>query len=276
MNTIRSAAVIDSAAQERLTRRLIEFLLTRDQSHPFDGLGVVTRARAQALLQELIPAEIQVRGVSARGPRVVIAAPHVSFDQWSEYFCNRLTQAYSTGSVVAMNYRDRDQYRIPVNIGRHLHVNRPTESTAPGRSEHRTERAAEVYYHYIHALSEAGGGSLPLDVLIEIHSHRRCEQVQIATVGVGDDLARELHALYSAHAVEQSLPELLIEPLHRLHWQALSAKQIGSFQPGISRMAYHIEIPRGLRENQRSRARALPVFNELTGRIIAAAAESAA
>lgn len=275
MTRVRRIVADPRIVNELRCRRLIAFLKTPDASFVLPGLGEVTRERAKELVRELIPTEIQVRGVAVGPSRAVIAAPHVSFDQWTEYFCNRLARAHGTGWVVALNFRDYDAYRIPVSIDRHLHVNRPTESKGAHQSETRTERAEQVFREYLEALARASGGGLPLDLLIELHAHRRSERIEIATSGVSMALAAELAESYAAESVGQAVPDLAIEPLHKVRLGAYLAKSIGSMHGGISRMSFHIEIPRGARATEPLRQRGLKLLVPLTARMIAAAGPGA-
>ncbi len=249
-----------SQPADRPARHLIEFLKGDELHATVEPYGDISRERAKELLQDLVPCEIQVRGVCRRRIKAVVSAPHVSFDHWSEYFCNRVAREFDLGWVVGLNYRDRDQLRIPVNIGRHIHVNRPTESDGPGRIERQTDRAARVYESYLKALQEAAAsGDLPIDLLIEIHSHRRTTELEIATTGVDAEMAAAiLRAFADTAATEESSPKLLIEPLHALRMQARTTKRLGAMQASVASCGLHIEIPRQMRNSVSARERALP------------------
>lgn len=233
---------------------LITFLKSNQESLALGPGTRLNRVQVQERLQELVPAYIEIRGACTGDRAVVAAAPHVSFDHWSEYFCNRVATRFSLGWVVAKHYRDQDQLHIPVSIGRHLHVNRPTESDKPGGSERVTERARAAYEDYVSALAEAGNGPLPLDLLVEFHSHRQSPHVEIATTGIDEASAKDLHnAWETLRKNSPEIPELRIEPFHAVRFTAAGAKQQGSLQPAVCRRALHIEIPRGLRNSESMR-----------------------
>ncbi len=220
------------------------------------GVGgkIVSREQAREMLRELIAAEIQVRGVCRQRIAVVAAAPHVSFDNWSEYFCNRIAQRLNLGWVVAKNFRDQDPHTIPAPIGRHLHVNRPTESFRPGGEEFSSERAQKTHDQYLAALLVASGKSeFPLDLLIEFHSQMRTPRLEIATIGVDRGLAQAVADCYAEASAKLSLPELALEPLHSLRMTAEATKKSGSLRPEIARRALHIEIPREFRRGDLER-----------------------
>ncbi len=251
--------------REDLKTQLFAFLAGDEVE--FRTIGrTLSREDARELLCELIPAEIQVRGVCTLSQAVVVAAPHVSFDNWSEYFCNRVARKYRTGWVVAKNFRDLHPHTIPVSIGRHLHVNRPTESVRPGGAEQTTDRARQTHQDYLAALTQASGRSvLPLDALIEFHSQQRTPDFEIATTGVNSELAELLVNCYEKIRLqEERLPELRIEPLHEVMFKAESTKQIGSMRLEVTRCALHIEIPREMRRTDPDRSLACKAMLALT------------
>jgi len=215
----------------------------------------VSREEARGILQELIPARVEMRGVCMRPLAAVVAAPHVSFDNWSEHFCNRIARRLRIGWVVAKNFRDQHGATIPVSIGRHIHVNRPTESERYGAEESETPRAHCAYAEYTRAIAQAGGrGSLPVDVLLEIHSHHRTRHLEIATSGLSAELAKRLLDDWNAlRADRSSLPEMRIEPLHEVQLPADAAKRHGTMRPEVAALALHVEIPREARDSEESR-----------------------
>ncbi len=241
------------------------------------GLGgkSMTRDEARGLLRELIPAEIQMRAVCKGTPHVVAAAPHVSFDNWSEYFCNRVARRLEIGWVVAKNFRDQHPATIPAAIGRHIHVNRPLESLCPGGAEFFSERAQTVHKDYLHALREASGSpELPFDLLLEFHSHQRTPKLEIATVGLTREAAEQINDHYVRLQEKAQLPELALEPLHSLRMTAEATKQTGSLRPEVARCALHIEVPREFRRGdaeRRTMCRALiQMATQLTGTLSSA------
>jgi hypothetical protein len=215
----------------------------------------LSRGEVRDLLQELIPATIEVRGVCRRSVAAVAAAPHVSFDNWSEYFCNRIARRTRIGWVIAKNFRDQHSLTIPISIGRHIHVNRPTESNGPGQAERETERARGVHQRYLSALAEASGrGALPMDLLFEFHSHHRTPYLEIATAGLTAERAQELAEVYERRRVKRPLlPELKIAPLHTLRLAADNARREGSIRGDVAQVALHIEVPREARQSDHAR-----------------------
>jgi hypothetical protein len=235
------------------------------------GLGgkIVTREQARELLRELIPAEIEMRGHCRRPIAVVAAAPHVSFDNWSEYFCNRTAQRLSLGWVVAKNFRDQDPRTIPAPIGRHLHVNRPTESLRPGGDEFFSERAHQAHERYLATLLQATGkNEFPIDLLVEFHSHMRTPKLEIATVGLSQEMAREIDEHYAEMRAKFALPELALEPLHSLRMTAETTKKIGSLRREIARCSLHIEVPREFRRGDLERKRMCQGLIQITQHVV--------
>lgn len=253
-----------------LQSRLFTFLASDQKEFPLLGGKSLSREEARAMAQELVPARIEVRGVCTVPLVTVIAAPHVSFDNWSEYFCNRVAQRFRTGWVVAKNYRDQDPHTIPAPIGRHVHVNRPTESAGPGRMESGTERAIKVHQEYLVALAEASGRNrLPLDLLIEFHSHHRTPYLEIATTGLERELAEEIFNSYArTRSTLPMLPEMQIEPLHVVRMTADGTKQLGSMRPEVARRALHIEVPRSARRDDLGRRAMCKALFQMTGALL--------
>lgn len=236
----------------------------------------LSRGQVRDLLQELIPATIEVRGVCRRSVAAVAAAPHVSFDNWSEYFCNRIARRSRIGWVIAKNFRDQHSQTIPISIGRHIHVNRPTESDGPGQTERETERARSVHQRYLSALAEASGRTaLPVDLLIELHSHHRTPHLEIATAGLTAEQARELVEVYERRRVKRPLlPELKIAPLHALRLTADNARREGSIRTDVAQVALHVEVPREARQSDNARrtmCAALILMSETLIRLLPAA-----
>ena len=238
-----------------LKLQLFAFLAGGDAELPMLGGQRLSRQDARDLLQRLIPAAIEIRGVCQLPLSVVVSAPHVSFDNWAEFFCNRVARRFHTGWVVARNYRDQDPHTIPVAIGRHVHVNRPTESVRPGGAEDETDRARAVHADYLAALLQATGRpALPVDLLMEFHAHHRTPFLEIATAGVDATLARAVETTYAqARSKQPALPELRIEPLHALRLTAEATKQTGSLRTAVARCALHIEVPREARQSDETR-----------------------
>lgn len=221
-----------------------------------------TREGLREKLQELIPTEIVVKRICDTVPAIVVAAPHVSFDNWTEYFANRLAADLSCGEVLARNFRDDDGNRIPASIGRHIHVNRPTESEGRRSAEHETDRAQIVFRAYVKALQEACGG-FPLTLLIELHGHRRHANIEVATAGIDAGTAHAIKQdYYEVARLQAEAPELAIEPIDKLRYLATRAKQIGSLHRDVCQIGMHIEIPRRCRETKAARENFRPTLTE--------------
>jgi hypothetical protein len=250
--------------------QLFAFLASGEKELSLLGGKKLNRDEARALAQELVPASIEVRAVCMMGNGAVVTAPHVSFDNWSEFFCNRLAKHHRIGWVVAKNYRDQDPHSIPVSIGRHLHVNRPTESAGPGRGEKVSDRAQTVFDEYAQALAEASGlGKLPIPLLLEIHSHHRTPYLEIATSGVSSEFASDLVERYQrSRGKYRELPEMLIEPLHEIRMTADLTKRFGSLRPAIAAQAFHFEIPREARQSDDARQIMVRALIQLTGYLL--------
>jgi hypothetical protein len=232
-----------------LQTQLFAFLSGSAAEFPMLGGKRLSRDEVRLLLQELIPARIELRGVCRLPIAAVASAPHVSFDNWSEFFCHRVARRFNLGWVVARNFRDHDPHTIPAPIGRHIHVNRPMESAGPGKLESVTERATRVHEEYLAALKAAcGRGELPMDLLIEFHSHHRTPFLEVATVGVEPELAQRVFDAYtSLRPRSPLLPEMRIEPLHEVRMTADNTKRLGSLRADVARRALHLEIPREAR-----------------------------
>jgi hypothetical protein len=252
---------------DNMQMQLFAFLASGEQELSLLGGKKLNREQARALAQELVPASIEIRAVCTMGNGAVVTAPHVSFDNWSEFFCNRIAKQHRIGWVVAKNYRDQDPHTIPVSIGRHLHVNRPTESSGPGHGEKVTERAQAVFDEYAQALGDASGlGRLPIPLLLEIHSHHRTPYLEIATSGVSTDLAMELVERYAhSRGKYRELPEMQIEPLQEIRMTADLTKRFGSLRPAIATQAFHFEIPREARQSDDTRQLMARAMIDLTG-----------
>ena len=249
--------------------QLFAFLGSGEQNLRGIGGKVISREDARQLLQELIPTEIQVRAVCQRRLKVVAAAPHVSFDNWSEYFCNRVARRLKLGWVVARNFRDQDPHTIPAPIGRHLHVNRPTESLKPGGEEFFSERAQTAHEKYLESLAAAAGQAvMPIDLLIEFHSHQRTPKLEIATVGLSREIAQEISDTYDQLQEKFSLPELALEPLHSVRMTAEATKKLGSMRTDVSRCSVHIEIPREFRREETERRAVCRALVSIVGHLV--------
>lgn len=257
-------------ADDALTRELIQALQERRDSLTARDGRLYYREDMQSRLRELIVADVVVMHKCSLPISMVIAAPHVSFDNWTQYYANRLAPALQAGEVLARNFRDEDGGKIPVSIGRHIHVNRPTESEQRGGREFATARARAAHEEYLDALFKAGGGE-PLDLLIEVHGHHAHSTLEVATTGITPDEAHEMLSAYSiAKGDLLGIPELRIEPLHEIRYAARAAKESGSLRSVVSARTLHIELPRQCRDSAANRESFLPVLREWLRRCVSA------
>ncbi len=255
--------------QDSLKREMLTALKEKiDPLKASDGRSYA-KADMQRLLQEWIPTSIVVKRVSEPDSAIVIAAPHVSFDNWTEYFANRVAYDLKCGEVLAKNFRDDDGGLIPCSIGRHIHVNRPTESKRKGGVEHETPRAMAAFQKYRSALHEAGG-MMPLMLLIELHGHRKHGRLEVATTGIDALAAKAMKEAYEALFSDGDvLPELAIEPLDELRFNAQRTKANGAMSHSVCRAALHVEIPRSCRESETARERFRPILSSWLSMCIA-------
>lgn len=254
--------------REALKREMFAALANKvDPLIATDGRSY-SKAVMQELLQEWIPTSVVVKRECPDDAGIVVAAPHVSFDNWTEYFANRLAYDLNCGQVLAKNFRDDDGGAIPAPIGRHLHVNRPTESRRKGSAESESPRAMAAFQKYRSALHEAGR-IMPLRLLIELHGHRKNSRLEVATTGFSEQKASYLKECYAKLvASDLRLPVLAIEPIDTLKLTAQNAKSKGSLTPKICHTALHIEIPRSCRENEDARTRFRPILSEWSRQVI--------
>lgn len=156
-------------------------------------------------------------------PGLVIGAPRVSPDEFTDHISQDLARQTGFGLVVATDFaRDRRSF-------------------------------AEAYQLQVKEVARG-----PLRLYVEIHGGSRQEaagRIEIATVGVGRDEAWRLRTLFElirdAHL--RTWPgaprlEILVEPLDPLHSFA-GAKQIEV--PSVPQQTFHIELPRVARSEGR-------------------------
>jgi hypothetical protein len=186
-------------------------------------------------------------------PGIVIAAPHGTSDSATDLMGRELAKLTGFGLVVVTGYTHVDAG------GRRYNVNRPTESPpgATARLEVETEPARQVYQAYRRQVAEVSQG--PLRLYVEVHGNMRPEsagRMEIATVGVSRDDAWRLKALLemirdARLPAEGDVPRLDVwmEPLDTLWYTASAAKQSGILAQ--TRLALHIELPRGARTTYR-------------------------
>ena len=131
-----------------------------------------------------------------------------------------------------------------------MHVNRPTESVRPGRVEDVTERATPRPRRIPRGPAPGGRGraTLPMDLLIEFHSHHRTSLPGSRHRGRRRRTgARRRCGLRATRSAAPLLPEMRIEPLHEVRMTADSTKRLGSLRAESRRARSTIEIPREAR-----------------------------
>ena len=203
------------------------------------------------------PATSQERVVHALGSfeyvatpdGVLIAAPHGTFDVYTDTLAIAAARQLGAGYVVARQF---SLNKVRIN------VNRPTEGASLSCSqESRTARAQDVYGTYARLVTNAASGN-PLRLYVEIHGNsnqRTAQQLEVATVGITVAQSKRVKDGYAAmlgRAKERAsaYPELtlLVEPLDRIYYTASCAKKIGIFATDIAPRGVHFEFPRAARE----------------------------
>lgn len=188
-------------------------------------------------------------------PGIVIGVPHGIADPYTDVIGYALALRTGAGAVIASRFCCR------WTGNRRINVNRPTErSGVPPSLELLTDRAMEVYNLYLKFVREVAQG--PLRLYWEIHGNSRPEsasQIEVATVGVDEDLAREIKESYfpirdSVLATNSEIVslDLKIEPLDQVHFAGRSAKRWKVFREAA--MVLQVELPRSVRR-RRSAAR---------------------
>lgn len=228
-------------------------------------------------LSALLPllAGIQIALTPAANQGKVVAAPHGSYDQYTDRIAQAAARELEWGWVVARGYRS-----VPY---RHwFDVNRPTErafamgSFQDADHSHQGER---VYADYQQKVDRAGRmpAGRPLNLLVEVHGHARREVlsgqrvtiqvIEMATSGLSEATLRRIQQRYAEWT--RDLPAGLKVPLkidrldsryvyrgHRLrfHFTALAAKRNGSLRPSKARRGLHLELPPALRRTAQGRS----------------------
>jgi len=193
---------------------------------------------------------------SANG--VLIAAPHGTFDAYTDALAVSVAGHLGAGYVVARHFTPN---RVRIN------VNRPTEGAFSAcANEAQTERAADVYAGYRAVVMRAASAG-PLDLYVELHGNsnpRSAQYVEVATVGMSDAQARRAKDAFPVmlERARQRAPaypdlELLIEPIDRLNFTASCAKKLGIFAGEPVRRGVHVELPRAAREGDALQGSAL-------------------
>jgi hypothetical protein len=180
---------------------------------------------------------------------VLIAAPHGTFDAYTDTLAIAAARQAGAGYVVARKF----------SLGKNrINVNRPTEGAFVGCSqEPQTARAQDVYGTYLRLVANAASGK-PLRLYVEIHGNsnqRTAQSIEVATVGISAAQAQKVKDGYSAMLARarervSAYPELalIIEPVDRVYYTASCAKKIGIFATEAVPRGVHFEFPRVARE----------------------------
>ena len=188
---------------------------------------------------------------------IMIAAPHGTYDIRTDVLAKDVARLLGAGYVIARGFKSGAS---------RINVNRPTEGA--GRlceQERRTERAKDVYNHYVRLIDKSCDGQA-LRLYVEIHGHTNLlfpKRLEIATTGITTEEARQLKQrvsafLAQAKAAYPAYPELelRIDPLDKLFFGARCNKTIGYISTRHSDRTLHMEIPRSARTPETLRATA--------------------
>ena len=174
---------------------------------------------------------------------VVMGAPHGSFDAYTAEMVKQLSYRTGFPAVIAKGFTPTE------TEGWRINVNRPSEKTYPESEfdfEFTTGRSKEVYQTYKRLILEAVEDDLEL--YFDVHQYGRGHTLQVATVGVSLEQARDIKAAYeeirdrflaSDHRV--AAVELIIEPMDDLEIGAWPAKANGILR--VARKSLHFELP---------------------------------
>lgn len=179
---------------------------------------------------------------------VIIAAPHGTYDIHTDVLAKDVARALGAGYIIARGFSPGAS---------RVNVNRPTEGAAyVCERERRTERARDVYDHYVRLIGKSCDGKA-LRLYVEIHGHTNLlflNRIEIATTGVTIEEARQLKKHFStflarAKEVYPAYPELelRIEPLDKIFFSARCNKTTGYISTRHMDRALHMEIPRSAR-----------------------------
>ncbi len=182
---------------------------------------------------------------------IIIAAPHGTYDIRTDVLAKDVARMLDAGYIIARGFSSGAS---------RVNVNRPTEGA--GRTcerERRTERAREVYDHYVRLIGKSCDGK-SLRLYVEVHGHTSIpflNRLEIATTGITKEEARQLKErfpafLARAKALYPAYPELelRIEPVDKVFFGAGCSKKIGYISTGHMDRALHMEIPRSTRTSE--------------------------
>ena len=176
-------------------------------------------------------------GEGKNNTKMMITAPHGTFDIRTGLLVKKIMNQYSTNYVIANNYQ---------NSTHRVNVNRPTEGFK-GKSI-TTERAIATYTTFKNCVDE-----YPSQYYIEIHGNSNPkikQEIQVATIGLGPVPAQKLvdsFNLYKQGKLDNY--ELKIEPLHKIGYNAGQNKKIGMLSH-CDTICLHLELPRSLRTKE--------------------------
>jgi hypothetical protein len=172
---------------------------------------------------------------------VVIAAPHGSFDQHTGDMVQELSYKTRLAAVITRGFTPTE------GGGWRINVNRPTERRYPADdSERGTDRSREIYGRFQDAVVRASGG--PLRFYVDVHQSASEEHIDVATVGITREEAEAIRATYNqvrdrvlSRRTNMPRVNLLIEPLDKVKFTALGAKNLGILR--LAERGLHIELP---------------------------------
>jgi len=179
---------------------------------------------------------------------IIIAAPHGTYDIRTDALAKDVARLLGAGYVIARGFSSGAS---------RINVNRPTEGAGSScEREQRTERARDVYDHYIRLVDKSCKGKTP-QLYVEIHGHTSLaflNRLEIATTGITMEEARTIKKQLPAFLAQakksySSYPELelRIEPLDKVYFGARCDKTIGYISTRHMDRALHIEVPRSAR-----------------------------
>jgi hypothetical protein len=185
----------------------------------------------------------------------VVAAPHGASDANTDEMAAEVARRTGFGLVIASGFAVEDEGQG--RPGCRYQVNRPREAGRPASEHESTPAARKVYELYERRVLEAAQG--PLRFYAEIHGNSRAQcagQIEIATVGVGPELAARLRALAelirdahlrASHEVQRL--DVRVEPVDAVTDGASGVKREGILR--LPERGLHIELPRCARREWR-------------------------
>jgi hypothetical protein len=188
---------------------------------------------------------------------IIIAAPHGTYDIRTDVLTKDLARLLGAGYVIASGFTSQSS---------RVNVNRPTEGAGRAcEKEIRTERARDVYDHYVRLVGKSCKGKT-LRLYVEIHGHTSLaflNRLEIATTGITMEEARQLKERFPAFLAQAKTAyldypelELRIEPLDKVYFGARCDKTIGYISTRNMERALHLELPRSARTPEAVRATA--------------------